>query len=90
MNTHTRTHTHTHTHTNTHTHVHTAHAYAINMSGIGIVKAVKPDEHSGQYCAQVYYTKKDFYKNWYYCHFVVTKELYREVSIHKEHNKPCL
>ena len=46
-----------------------------DFSGIGIAKEVKPGEHSCQYCAQVYYTDKSLKDYWYYCHFVVTKDL---------------
>ena len=45
------------------------------FSGIGIVKETKPSEHSCQYCAQVYFTDKLLEDYWYYCHFVVTKDL---------------
>ena len=46
-----------------------------NFSGLAIVKAVTPNEHSCQYCAQVYFTVKNLRNYWYYCHFVVTKNL---------------
>ena len=46
-----------------------------HFSGIGVVKEVKHDEHSCQYCAQVYFTDKHLGGCWYYCHFVVTKDL---------------
>ena len=64
----------------------------IHFSGIAIAKKVTPDEHSCQYCAQVYFTVKSPKDYWYYCHFVVTKdlELCLTVSTYKEHNKSCL
>ena len=46
-----------------------------HFSGTGIVKEVTPAEHSCQYCAQVYFTVKSLQDYWYYCHFVVTKDL---------------
>ena len=46
-----------------------------HFSGIGVAKKVEPDEQSCQYCAQVYYTVKNLEDYWYYCHFVVTKDL---------------
>ena len=46
-----------------------------HFSGIGTVKEVTPGEHSCQYCAQVYFTVKSLQDHWYYCHFVVTKDL---------------
>ena len=46
-----------------------------HFSGIGIAKEVKPNEHSCQYCAQVYFTVKNLKDYWYYCHFVITKGL---------------
>ena len=46
-----------------------------HFSGTGIAKEETPDEHSCQYCAQVYFTVKSLQDNWYYCHFVVTKDL---------------
>ena len=46
-----------------------------HFSGTGIAKKVKPGEHSCQYCAQVYFTVKHLPSHWYYCHFVVTKNL---------------
>ena len=45
------------------------------FSGIGVVKEATPAEHSCQYCAQVYFTVKHLQDHWYYCHFVVTKDL---------------
>ena len=45
-----------------------------NFSGIAIVKDVIPNEHSCQYCAQVYFTVQHFPDYWY-CHFVITKDL---------------
>ena len=47
----------------------------INFSGLAIVKTVTPNEHSCQCCAQVYFTVKNLKDSWYYCHFVVTKNL---------------
>ena len=46
-----------------------------HFSGTGIVNEVNLDEHSCQYCAQVYFTVKYLQNYWYYCHFVVTKDL---------------
>ena len=46
-----------------------------HFSGTGIAKEVTSDEHSCQYCAQVYFTDKLLEDYWYYCHFVVTKDL---------------
>ena len=46
-----------------------------HFSGTGIAKEVTPGEHSCQYCAQVYFTVKHLQDHWYYCHFVVTKDL---------------
>ena len=47
-----------------------------HFSGTGIAKnEVTPGEHSCQYCAQVYFTVKHLQNHWYYCHFVVTKDL---------------
>ena len=46
-----------------------------HFSGKGIAKKVKPGEHSCQYCAHVYFTIKHLQDHWYYCHFVVTKDL---------------
>ena len=45
------------------------------FSGNGIAKEVAPGEHSCQYCAQVYFTVKHLKDYWYYCHFVVTKDM---------------
>ena len=45
------------------------------FSGIGVAKEVTPGEHSCQYCAQVYFTVKHLQDHWYYCHFVITKDL---------------
>ena len=42
--------------------------------GIAIANEAKPSEHSCQYCAQVYFTVKHLPDYWY-CHFVVTKDL---------------
>ena len=44
------------------------------FSGNGIAKEVAPGDHSCQYCAQVYFTVKHLQDFWY-CHFVVTKDL---------------
>ena len=46
-----------------------------HFSGKGIAKKTKPGEHSCQYCAHVYFTVKHLQDHWYYCHFVVTKDL---------------
>ena len=46
-----------------------------HFSGNGIAKEVLPGEHSCQYCAQVYFTVKHLKNYWYYCHFVVTKDM---------------
>ena len=46
-----------------------------HFSGAGIAKKVRSGEHSCQYCAQVYFTVKHLQDHWYYCHFVVTKDL---------------
>ena len=46
-----------------------------HFSGIGVAKEVTPEEHSCQYCAQVYFTVKHLQDHWYYCHFVITKDL---------------
>ena len=46
-----------------------------HFSGTGIAKKVMPGEHSCLYCAQVYFTVKNLQDNWYYCHFVITKDL---------------
>ena len=40
----------------------------------GIVKEVVPNEHSCQYCAQIYFTPKHLQDSCY-CHFVVTKDI---------------
>ena len=63
-----------------------------HFSGIGIAKEITPDEHSCQYCAQVYYTVKNLEDHWYYCHFVVTKDLEMclTVSTYKQHDKSFL
>ena len=50
--------------------LHTSH-----FSGIAIASNVTPGENSCNYCAQVYYTVKFQQTHWYYCHFVITKEL---------------
>ena len=46
-----------------------------HFSGTGIAKKVMSDAHSCQYCAQVYFTVKNLKDYWYYCHFVITKDL---------------
>ena len=53
-----------------------------HFCGVSIVKKVIPEEHSCQYCAQVYFTVKNSKDHLYYCHFVITKDLdiYRTVS----------
>ena len=48
---------------------------ATHFSGIGVAKQVMPGEPSCQYCAQVYFTVKHLQDHWYYCHFVITKDL---------------
>ena len=55
-----------------------------HFSGIGIAT---PAENSSQYCAQVYYTvihKPDYW----YCHFVVTKDL--EICLKVSTKKACM
>ena len=61
-----------------------------NFSGIGIAKEVEPSEHSCQYCAQVYYTVKNLRNYWYYCHFVVTKDLEMCLAVSKFKFCPCI
>ena len=61
-----------------------------DFSGIGIAKEVKPDEHSCQYCAQVYFTVKNLRNYWYYCHFVVTKNLESCFTVSKIKFRPCI
>ena len=46
-----------------------------HFSGNGIAKEVRAGEHSCQYCAQVYFTVKHLKDYWYYCHFVITKDM---------------
>ena len=46
-----------------------------HFSGNGIANEVRAGEHSCQYCAQVYFTVKHLKNYWYYCHFVVTKDM---------------
>ena len=46
-----------------------------HFCGIAIVKEVISGEPSCRYCAQVYFTVKSLQDYWYYCHFVVTKDL---------------
>ena len=45
-----------------------------HFSGTGIAKEMTPGEHSCLYCAQVYFTVKHLPDYWY-CHFVVTKDV---------------
>ena len=45
------------------------------FSGIGVVREATHAKHSCQYCAQVYFTVKHLQDHWYYCHFVITKDL---------------
>ena len=59
-----------------------------HFSGSGIAKAVTPDEHSCQYCAQVYFTVKNLEQYWYYCHFVITKGL--EICLTVSNLEVCL
>ena len=61
-----------------------------HFSGIGIAKKVEPDEHSCQYCAQVYYTVKSLKDYLYYCHFVVTKDLEMCLAVSKIKLWPCI
>ena len=61
-----------------------------DFSGIGIAKEVKPDEHSCQYCAPVYFTVKNLRNYWYYCHFVVTKNLEMCLTVSKIKFRPCI
>ena len=61
-----------------------------HFSGIGIAKEVKSDEHSCQYCAQVYFTVKSLKDYWYYCHFVITKDLEMCLTVSKIKFCPCI
>ena len=61
-----------------------------HFSGIGIAKEVEPGEHSCQYCAQVYFTVKNLRNYWYYCHFVVTKDLEMCLAVSKIKFCPCI
>ena len=54
-----------------------------HFCGNGVAKKVEPSEHSCQYCAQVYYTVKNLKDYWYYCHFVVTKDLEMCLTVSK-------
>ena len=56
---------------------------ATHFSGNGIAKKQVPGEHSCQYCAQVYFTVKHLQDHWYYCHFVVTKDLEMCLAVSK-------
>ena len=54
-----------------------------HFCGEAVAKKVEPDEHSCQYCAQVYFTVKNLRNYWYYCHFVVTKDLEMCLAVSK-------
>ena len=54
-----------------------------HFCGTGVAKKVEPNEHSCQYCAQVYFTVKSLKNYWYYCHFVVTKDLEMCLTVSK-------
>ena len=54
-----------------------------HFCGEAVAKKVEPDEHSCQYCAQVYFTVKNLNNYWYYCHFVVTKDLEMCLAVSK-------
>ena len=54
-----------------------------HFCGIGIAKKVEPSELSCKYCAQVYFTVKNLEDYWYYCHFVVTKDLEMCLAVSK-------
>ena len=54
-----------------------------HFSGTGIAKKVLSGEHSCQYCAQVYFTVKNLRNYWYYCHFVITKDLEMCLTVSK-------
>ena len=62
----------------------------MHFSGKAVVKKVKPNEHSCQYCAQVYFTVKNMRNYWYYCHFVVTKDLEMCLAVSKIKLCPCI
>ena len=59
-----------------------------HFCGIGVAKKVEPNEYSCQYCAQVYFTVKNLKDYWYYCHFVVTKDL--EICFTVSKILPCI
>ena len=54
-----------------------------HFCGKAVVKKVNPNEHSCQYCAQVYFTVKNLKDYWYYCHFAVTKDLEMCLTVSK-------
>ena len=54
-----------------------------HFCGIGVAKKVEPNKQSCQYCAQVYFTVKSLRKHWYYCHFVVTRDLEMCLTVSK-------
>ena len=54
-----------------------------HFCGIGVAKKKEPSEHSCQYCAQVYFTVKNLRNYWYYCHFVITKDLEMCLAVSK-------
>ena len=54
-----------------------------HFCGEAVAKKVEPGEHSCQYCAQVYFTVKNLRNYWYYCHFVVTKDLEMCLAVSK-------
>ena len=54
-----------------------------HFCGNGVAKKVEPNEHSCQYCAQVYFTVKNLKDYWYYCHFAVTKDLEMCLTVSK-------
>ena len=61
-----------------------------HFSGSGIAKKVEHNEHSCQYCAQVYFTVKNLRNYWYYCHFVITKDLEMCLTVSKIKFLPCI
>ena len=61
-----------------------------HFSGTGIAKKVTPGEQSCQYCTQVYFTVKHLQDHWYYCHFVVTKDLEMCLAVSREKLHHCL
>ena len=61
-----------------------------HFSGTGVAKKVTPGEHSCQYCAQVYFTVKHLQDHWYYCHFVVTKDLEMCLTVSKKKDGLCI